>query len=149
MKEIKLTQGKVALVSDEDYEWILARGKWQFDRYAYQTRPHNGKRRSIRMHRLIAEKMFGEIPKNLDVDHINKDKLDNCRDNIRLLTRSENLMNVNVKSKYRGVYWDKARGRWKSHVAGKDLGRFDTAEEAAEVSKRYIRENYKGVVCDE
>lgn len=137
MKEIKLTQGMVAKVDDEDYGW-LSEFNWFFDRYAYRTVQKNNKKRSVRMHRLIADKMFKEIPVGLDVDHINRDKLDNRRENLRLLTRSENILNSEKSINSTGVYWDKARKRWKSHVRGKDLGRFDTREEALSVSRDYL-----------
>jgi hypothetical protein len=52
MKEVLLTQGRIAIVDDVDYDEII-RYKWQFDRYAYRTIKVGNKRRSLRMHRLI------------------------------------------------------------------------------------------------
>lgn len=155
MKEIKLTQGKVAVVDDADYQWLTEIGKWQFDRYAYCTRKIGGKRRSIRMHRLIAEKMFLEFG-GLEVDHINRNKLDNRRDNLRLVTRSQNIMNQDWESRKisghnckpwgRWVYWDKSRRKWKAKVSHVDLGRFDNPEDARDASVEYLRE--QGWECD-
>jgi hypothetical protein len=140
MKEIKLSNGMSTIVDDSDYDWLMKVGhSWSFDRYAYFSKRRKGKRRSVRMHRLIARKMFGEIPNGLDVDHINRDKLDNRRDNLRLLTRSQNCLNRDFDRPYRGVYWDKARSRWKAHIAHKDLGRFDDPRDASKVVEEYLR----------
>lgn len=76
-------------------------------------------------------------PEGLVVDHINGNKLDNRRSNLRICTQSQNLNGRNTNKGYIGVSWDKFRGKWKANI-GKDyqkifLGRFDTAEEAARV----------------
>lgn len=95
-KEIKLSQGKVALVSDCDYDllncfrWyasLESRGtKW----YAIRRVTMDGKRVKIRMHRVI----MGLGPKPQDdmvVDHINHDSLDNRRENLEVISQSENM----------------------------------------------------------
>jgi hypothetical protein len=104
MAEIALTQGKVALVDDADFEWLSA-FKW----CASQERPGafyavgSVSGRVQRMHRVILS-----APMGMDVDHVNGDGLDNRRSNIRLSTRSQNLANGNMArgkttSRYRGV----------------------------------------------
>jgi len=109
MKKIKLTQNKWALVDDEDYKW-LSRFTW----CAHKT--HGGRwaaetciqQKQIYMHRLI----MGSVPLRgaiaLEVDHINRKPLDNRKQNLTWVTRSENLSNrkkfVNCKqSKYTGI----------------------------------------------
>lgn len=136
MKEIKLTQEKVAKVSDEDYEW-LSKYTWFFDRYAYRQTSVKKKRKSHRMHRDIAEKMFGELPEGITVDHINHDKLDNRRENLRLATMAENVANLPLRigKRFKGPSPDRRYGGWDSFIGFRykriNLGRFETEEEAA------------------
>ena len=142
MKEILLTQGKVAVVDDVDYEQ-LSRYKWQFDRYAYRTIVlDNGKKRSIRMHRAIMQP-----PKGLVVDHINGDKLDNRRSNLRVVEYSVNSINrhcgkrPNSSSKYHGVFWDNSKQKWRASSRNKVIGRYETQEQAAQAYDRYVKSN--------
>lgn len=105
MKEIILSRGQVAIVDDEDYEW-LNQWKWYFvpDRvnggYAVHFDKSIGK--LVSMHRVIMNH-----PQGLQVDHINGIKTDNRRSNLRLVTRTQNAQNVRkskkTKNKYKGV----------------------------------------------
>ena len=136
MKKIPLTQGKYALVDDQDYDRLVAEGSWHFDRYAKRV----NKRVVTYMHRVVMGSPVDE-----QVDHINGDKLDNRRCNLRVCTCSENLANRHVsRNKYRGVSWDKRRGKWKAvlgfHYSRIDIGRFDTQEEAAEAYNLVARQ---------
>jgi hypothetical protein len=91
-----------------------------------------------RANRLAWLYMTGEWPSG-DVDHINRDKLDDRWCNLRLATRSQNSANValrpNSTSGFIGVTFDKARDKWRAQIriAGRkvNLGRFASAEEAA------------------
>ena len=94
MKTIPLTQGKVALVDDEDYEELM-KYKWYARKapnglwYAVRSVHLSGGRwKRISMHRFL---MAGDSP--LEVDHINGDGLDNRRANLRLVTKSGNQRN--------------------------------------------------------
>lgn len=102
MAEITLTKNFKALVSDEDLEF-LSQFKWCVSRessgkkfYAIRMSPRqNGqKRKKVRMHRLIAERAFGEIPAGLVVDHLNNNSLDNRRENLEIVTQTENMNRV-------------------------------------------------------
>ncbi len=73
-----------------------------------------------------------------EVDHVNGDKLDNRKCNLRACTRSENNRNTksrNPRSGFRGVCWAPTNNAWRAmaHVGGKSvyLGWFDSKEEAA------------------
>ena len=117
MKEIKLTKGKVALVDDEDYERVMAFGKWYFGgRYAQKTAyigMVNGKRtyKTLLMHRFIA----GD-PYKKEVDHRDENKLNNKKSNLRVCIRSQNKHNVgkfkNNTSGFKGVCWHKRDKKW-------------------------------------
>jgi hypothetical protein len=135
MKIIYLTQGKATIVDDGDYEWIN-QWKWYYNgRYAVRTiRLTDGGRVTIFMHRVILnplDEMF--------TDHINHDRLDNRRSNLRACTRSQNLANsvraTNNRSGKKGVTWDKQSNKWISQVGYHrkhiNLGRFDKLEDAA------------------
>lgn len=135
-KEIKLTQGKVVLVDDDDFEY-LNQFKWRFfvKGYARRNSPFLlGKRTVILMHREIMQ-----TPADKQTDHINLDGLDNRRANLRICTPSENKQNMeaqsNNKSGFKGVDWVERDGKWRAsiRVNGKRiyLGHFDDPVVAA------------------
>jgi hypothetical protein len=140
VKQVELTRGKVALVDDEDYEW-LSQWKWRAyttlknkSFYAVRTVRVNDHRTTVRMHRVIMD-----APDNLEVDHIDGDGLNNQRSNLRLATRSQNQANCPLSSRnssgYKGVYRYRPNGRWTARLRKGDrllhLGCFDDREEAA------------------
>lgn len=138
-KQIELTQGKVALVDDEDYE-ELSRSKWHAYRsrrtwYARRNIRHeNGKRSTITMHLQIVG-----VASGMQVDRKDGDGLNNSRDNLRLCTSQQNHFNRkshrNTSSQYKGVAWDCTNNRWRAMIMldGKNrmLGRFLSEEAAA------------------
>lgn len=128
MKLIPLTQGKHAIVDKADYNWLTKIGSWHFDRYAKRVVKGKG---VFYMHRLIVPHKNGQ-----HIDHINGNKLDNRRSNLRAISPSENGHNRHVsKNRYRGVSWDKRRNKWKAVIGFQnqriDIGRFDSEKEAA------------------
>jgi hypothetical protein len=134
VKQIQLTKGLVALVDDEDYE-RLSSFKWKaHHRYAARNVRRNGKFLTIMMHREILK-----APSGMDVDHINGDRLDNRRSNLRLATRSQNTRNrkgnKNSISGYKGVGWHARCRKWQAAIKTDDkqlyLGLFDAPEDAA------------------
>lgn len=130
VKEIKLSQGKVALVDNEDYEW-LNQYKW-FCSHKYACR--RNKITNLPMHREIMK-----TPKGMYTDHINHNTLDNRKENLRVCTCAENNHNAVAKkhntSGYKGVYWNKRDKKWyvQIRVSYKRiwLGYFDFIEDAA------------------
>lgn len=136
MKSINLTNGKSAIVDDEDYEWA-SKHKWQYDAHnGYAIRGHrqNGKRTTRKMHREIMKADVG-----IEVDHINGDKLDNRKSNLRLCGRSSNMANMKLKinnqSGYKGVSWSSRGNKWQVHIMVDNksiyLGMYSDKEEAA------------------
>jgi len=122
MKVIKLTKGYRSLVDDEDFEY-LKQFKWNVrivsgTQYAKRNINIGEKQTTINMHREITK-----CPKNMMVDHINGNGLDNRKQNLRICTRSQNLMNSNKpkdakSSKYKGVCFYKKGNykRWRSEI---------------------------------
>ena len=99
MKEIQLTQGKVAIVDDDDFERVN-QYKWCYDGQGYATGSVDGKQE--RMHRFILKAKHGQ-----HIDHISMDGLDNRRRNIRICNNSQNHANTRLRSDnttgYKGV----------------------------------------------
>lgn len=116
MKEIQLTQGKVALVDDEDFEY-LNQWRWKFHHnYAIRTTKKLNICCDIAMHRIIM--------KNTDInfitDHINGNTLDNRKCNLRLCNKQQNSWNrkihKNNSSGYKGVIFIKSLNKYKSLI---------------------------------
>jgi len=113
MKEISLTQGKVALVDDDDYEQLIMH-KWHAHKctktfYACRTIYPNGRKsaRLIMMHRQILGLPF--IEKNsIEVDHKDLNGLNNQKQNLRLATDSKQARNHSHRSDstspYKGIH---------------------------------------------
>ena len=136
-KEIPLTQGQVALVDDDMYEYLM-QWKWfaNYDGWNWYA-ARNGPRpfqKKISMHRIIISS-----PDDMQVDHINRNGLDNRRENLRLCTNAQNSRNRGMQKHnttgFNGVSWRKARRKYQARIIvnGKIfyLGHFTTAEEAA------------------
>jgi hypothetical protein len=138
MKRIPLTQGKFALVDDADYE-ALSRFKWylQNDGYAARNVMTPTGRGTELMHRRIAGAKHGD---DVEVDHRDVDKLNNCRGNLRSCARAENLRNypkrIDNTSGFKGVTLRRETGKWRARIGFRNryinLGTFDTAELAHE-----------------
>lgn len=152
MKEIKLSQGKVALIDDEDFDSI-SKYKW----YAHKRRgiyyagrngnTINGKRHQIQMHRSI----INVTDKKIIVDHKDHNGLNNMRINLRRCTQAQNTANKsshkNTSSKYLGVSFIKKTNKWRAMImktgTNMVLGSFVT-EEAAASAYNYAAIKYHG-----
>lgn len=140
IKEIPLTQGKIALVDDIDFDFLNA-----FDWYAVKQQHENwyavrkqksvlGFRKVIWMHREIMR-----ASKGVEVDHINGSGLDNRRENLRTADDSENARNRRrqsaSKSGYKGVSWENGKRLWRAQIEvnkrNKHVGYFRNKEDAA------------------
>ena len=112
MKEIKLsTNGEIVTLDDNTYKW-LSNYKWHLCHgYAQTNIKINNKYKTKRMHRLI----MGE-PDGFEIDHIDGNKLNNLKSNLRIVTNYQNQMNSkgsrNSSSKFKGVSWDKNKNKW-------------------------------------
>lgn len=134
MKKIKLTQNKIAIIDEVDFE-MVSRYKWcaskHGEKYYAQTTTKDAK--SLLMHMLILGKRPG-----YEIDHGNNNGLDNRRINLRHATRSQNNMNKRKShgtSIYKGVSWKTDKSKWKAQIRKNKidhhLGYYATQKEAA------------------
>lgn len=126
MKKIPLTQGKFALVDDADYllvnqfKWYanLCHGVWYARRNVVLV---SGKKTCVALHRFLCP----EIPQ---IDHRNKNGLDNQRHNLRAATHRQNKANsrkqINCISQYKGVTWHKRHQKWYAQISAQGKVRF-------------------------
>lgn len=95
--------------------------------YIYAARREDGK--TILLHRQLMR-----APQGTCVDHLNGDRLDNRRSNLRVCSHGENMqnrkLNVDNTSGYKGVSWSKANNGWRAACARKYLGTFKLKEDA-------------------
>lgn len=141
--EVKLRNSLIMLIDDEDYI------KFCHGKKVYATKSRNsfytyvfwdGKKTSL--HRLIMN-----APKNLEVDHINRNGLDNRKSNLRLCTRMQNRHNSLVKDKtYRCIYYDKKKYKWRLKIRvnkkSYSFGYFKNLEEAIKKYNEVAKDFY-------
>ena len=141
MKRIQLTQGKYTIVDNEDFEY-LNQFNWHFDGfYAGRNIRVNNNKTRIRMHREVAK-----TPKGYVTDHLNGDKLDNRKGNLKICTQSENQKRMKKfttnKTGVSGVHWDKSRQKFLASKCfnGKrtNIGRFDSLIKAKKAYEKFV-----------
>lgn len=106
------------LVDEKDWKELKRYKWWLCDGYAFRTVYVDGKKTTVSMHREIMEL---EKDDPLEVDHVNLDRLDNRRSNLRVVTRYENEGNhdwdaFNATSKKIGVSFDSRLQKWKAQA---------------------------------
>jgi hypothetical protein len=140
MVRIQMTRGFVALVDEIDAD--LAAHNWFSSScgnavYAARMTVRDGRRGSLHMHRVIAERMGLDLRGKI-VDHINGNSLDNGRSNLRLASKAVNSRNTRLPSTntsgYKGVSFYRKTGKWRAYIKHNDktywLGMFVDKEDA-------------------
>lgn len=146
MKKIPLSQGKFALVDDEDFEF-LNQFKWHLNNsgYAKTNSSINKKPIHFLMHRLVFWALNGEI-----LDHKNRDKLDNRKENLRVVSHKQNQINrgphKNNKLQIKGVV-QRGPKCFRAYSYTKDkkqitLGHYKTVKEAIYARIAFERQEY-------
>ena len=142
-KEIPLTQNQVAIVDDDvfesinQYHWYATFKSKTW--YAARSLPRRDGKKNVYLHRIIMQAGSEET-----VDHIDGNGLNCQRVNLRICTHEQNLHNAGPNrdntSGYKGVVWLKNAHKWLAQIRGAGghhyLGRYATAEEAAEAYNR-------------
>lgn len=129
-RQITLNKGMFAVVDDDLYDFVN-QWKWYYkEGYAVRT---DRNKETIPMHRVIAD-----TPLGLECDHIDRDKLNNQRSNLRNCTHAQNQMNTystRNTSGYKGVHFRKDIKKWCARIklngVKKHLGVFEDIKEAA------------------
>lgn len=124
----------------DDCDRATAELGWCLDAWGYVVR-RGEDGRIVRLHRLLLGLAPGDAREG---DHENRDRLDNRRENLRIVTRAQQMHNVSPRprsSTYRGVSFCRQTGRWRAtaQVGGrwKHLGRFDSEEDAAAAARAF------------
>lgn len=123
-----------AIIDLEDVDKVK-QYKWSMHNIGYVCSRSN----NLLLHRLITN-----CDDNMVIDHINHNKLDNRKFNLRVCTQQQNMMNQSIrntnKSGCSGVYFDKICKKWIAQITiyrkTKHLGRFNTKEEAIKKRKQ-------------
>lgn len=136
---IQTNKGEQILISNEDSD--LAQNTWCVGLPGYARNGHMfGPNKPGYIHKIVLERILGfKVPSWCVPDHINRNKLDNRRENIRPSTTSLNGMNkmkkLNVSSVYEGVSWEKRCRKWLAQIriggGPRFLGYFDREVEAS------------------
>jgi hypothetical protein len=147
-KTIPLTRGYTALVDDSDYDHLI-RWKWLYIGSGYAARfvILNGQKKLLYLHRYLLNAQADQR-----VDHISGDRLDNRRENLRLVTRSQNQQNrkcpTHTVSGKKGVTWHQKRSKWHVRISVNGtrihLGYYDDVETAAQVYDAAARHFFNG-----
>lgn len=133
---ILLSDGQEALVDDEDFE-LVSRSRWFVSggRCGYVCRWDG--RRNVALHRDLMT-----VPAPLVIDHINGDRLDNRRSNLRAATTAQNLRNRGPSKgrALKGVHQRRPGSRWSATIMADGvkhwLGTYGSPEEAARAYDR-------------
>ena len=148
---IRLTQGKFAVVDEEDFEYL---NQWQWNAhkagrtfYAVRYIVISGNRTKMKMH--------WAVMKGKGADHIDHNGLHNWRSNLRFCTQQENCMNTtkrkNTSSIYKGVSLDKQTGKWEAYIAINhkkiNLGFFNLEIDAARAYNEKAIELFGDFAC--
>ena len=132
-------------VDREDTGW-LKQHHWYRVSNGYAGRKVQKKHQvqTIWMHRAILER-HGLLVPDMEVDHTNRDPLDNRKQNLRCVSHARNRQNTGAcrgsTSKYRGVSYSRTRGRWLAQAQLNGvrifLGRFGQEQDAAATVRQF------------
>jgi hypothetical protein len=141
MKELKLPSGDIVFLDDEDYA-KLSNYKYYLHKKGYVYRKTKDKK-VVYIHREIMGNPIGKV-----IDHINHNKLDNRKENLRAVSNATNIHNsdkpkVISTSKYKGVCWAESKNAWLATIwVGNEqinIGKFKTEDSAANAYNHYVR----------
>lgn len=127
MAQLEVGHGLFATIDNADQQQCAAH-RWRFHQgYVVSTQRTGNHVKTILLHRFLTQPARG-----LFVVHVNGNRLDNTRANLKVVARQAiQTGNAKKHSQYRGVCTAR-NGKWRAQIAGKHLGYFETEIEAAE-----------------
>lgn len=155
VRHIELNHGYYATVDARDFDW-LSEWEWKIDGSGYAVRYYSevdesSRKRTERalMHREIFEH-YGNRLGNLEIDHRDRQKLNNVYSNLRLATRTQNRANSSRRSDNKsgvtGVCYNKKTRKWQAHITLNNktlyLGSFSEKVDAIAVRKQAILQHF-------
>jgi len=141
-RRIKLTRGQYAIVDPEDFE-RLNQYKWHCTCYGYACRKVPKKFRKSDERTSLMHKELCPVPDGKVVDHINRNKLDNRKVNLRPATKQQNCWNAKykrktIKTRYSGIHWNKNLQKWQVCLTVKgQRARFGYYADETQAAKKY------------
>lgn len=150
MKTIPVKRGTFAVVDDCDYEY-LSQFKWGLSSSGHVQRVTPGKRTEKRFTIHMGREILG-FPKDMQADHINRNKMDNRRENLRPVPKRVNIINRDLPSNsttgYKGVWWHKRSKKYAASITSNyvvyALGYFHDPKEAYEAYKAAAKKLHDG-----
>lgn len=144
--KILLPKGNYALIDIED----IGKCKpiyWMMNNRGYIVANVGKPRKHISMHRLLTD-----VTNEFVIDHINRVKYDNRKENLRICRQIDNCQNkINRRNKVSGVSFEIKSKKWFVYIGYKgkkiSLGRYENYNEAVEVRKKAENDLYGGVIC--
>ena len=126
---MNITISNKEVLYDETDQPIVDSYKWHVNDsgYAVWRGVKDGKKKTVRLHRLINNTPVGMI-----TDHINHNKLDNRRRNLRSCTASDNMRNKTNQG--RGYWYHRRNNNWVVEICGEHIGCFTKESDAANVA---------------
>lgn len=131
---------RFTLVDIEDVDRV-AQTKWYAANGGKRLYAHATNIKRLAKHHALLHAYILRVEPGQRVDHISGDSLDNRKQNLRLITASQNAQNARrptfpgKTSRFKGVCWSRTEGRWRARItlngASEDIGAFDDEEAAA------------------
>jgi len=141
MKQVILTEGDITAVDDNLFV-LINEHNWRKNGkgYAYKIREY----KALFLHNFVFELLCIPVPDGFELDHWNRDKLDNQFANLRIVTNAHNQYNRGLRkdnsSGFRGVSWYETKSKWRTQIKHRGtvlhLGYFQSLEEAIEARLR-------------
>jgi hypothetical protein len=141
--EIILNDGSNVVIDADDME-LLGKHSW----YAHYIKGSCYAQTSTRGRAVSMSRLIMNEPVGMEVDHVNHDTRDNRKENLRICSHRQNMMNQAKQkgrsSQFKGVSWNKGRKLWKAYIWGDNrqelLGYFVREEDAASVYDKKAQE---------
>jgi len=149
IEKIRLNQGYYTIVDRQDavftcmHNYYVKKSEGSRILYAQRNATIERKHKNFTLHHDIVERMGIIVPKGMEIDHINRDGLDNTRNNFRIVNKSLQSLNRDIistnTSGHRGVHWEQWSQKWRAAIVidGREykLGRYTDIEDAIAARK--------------